>query len=50
MALSAVRTSRREPSLSVKLAFLGQPGAYPEGAQSVETVETHWSYVFLTHR
>lgn len=38
------------PSLAEKVAFLSQPEHYPEPASSVETVETHMSWVFLTDR
>jgi aminoglycoside phosphotransferase family enzyme len=33
--------------LAAKLAFLRQPGSYPQPAIRVETVETHMSWVFL---
>lgn len=33
-----------------KLAFLAEPEAYPERTQSVECVETHMAWVFLTDR
>jgi uncharacterized protein len=36
------------PSLESKVAALCQPGAYPEIPPSVEAVETHMSWVFLT--
>lgn len=35
-------------SLAAKVAFLSRPEAYPEGPVSVETKETHMSWVFLT--
>lgn len=35
-------------SLADKVAFLRQPGNYPEPATRVEAVETHMSWVFLT--
>ncbi|HET7731487.1 MAG TPA: hypothetical protein VFK48_15800 [Usitatibacter sp.] len=34
--------------LAAKVAFLSLPRAYPEGAGSVEAIETHMSWVFLT--
>src|SRR5512135_1803160 len=36
------------PALTDKLAFLSQPAHYPEPTRTVETVETHMSWVFLT--
>lgn len=36
------------PSLADKVAFLRQPGHYPEPTRRVEAVETHMSWVFLT--
>jgi aminoglycoside phosphotransferase family enzyme len=36
------------PSLADKLAFLRQPGHYPDPTSRVEVVETHMSWVFLT--
>ena len=39
---------RAVPSLADKLAFLRQPGHYPEPTSRVEAVETHMSWVFLT--
>ena len=36
------------PSLADKVAFLKQPGHYPESTRRVEAVETHMSWVFLT--
>lgn len=35
-------------ALEASLAFLGQPGAYPESSSQVDAVETHMSWVFLT--
>ncbi len=35
-------------SLGSKVAFLQQPGSYPEKTERVESVETHMSWVFLT--
>ena len=35
-------------SLDSKLAFLRQPGSYPETTYRVEAIETHMSWVFLT--
>jgi uncharacterized protein len=37
-----------EPSLADKLVFLSRPNHYPEPTRSVEAVETHMSWVFLT--
>jgi aminoglycoside phosphotransferase family enzyme len=39
---------RAAPSLADKLAFLRQPGNYPEPTRRVEAVETHMSWVFLS--
>jgi aminoglycoside phosphotransferase family enzyme len=36
------------PSLEAKIAYLRQPGSYPEHPERVATVETHMSWVFLT--
>jgi aminoglycoside phosphotransferase family enzyme len=36
------------PSLEDKVAFLRQPGSYPEPTRQVVAVETHMSWVFLT--
>lgn len=36
-------------ALEAKIAFLKQPAAYPERPARVEAVETHMSWVFLTH-
>jgi aminoglycoside phosphotransferase family enzyme len=36
--------------LAEKVAFLSQPAAYSDGARSVERIETHMSWVFLTER
>ena len=33
-----------------KVAFLGSPTAYPDQPSHVERTETHFSWVFLTHR
>lgn len=35
-------------ALEAKLAFLRQPGSYPERVYRVEAIETHLSWVFLT--
>lgn len=36
------------PSLEDKVAFLSRADAYPEGVSTVEPLETHMSWVFLT--
>jgi aminoglycoside phosphotransferase family enzyme len=36
-----------DPGLAAKVAFLSQPGAYPETTARVVRVETHMSWVFL---
>jgi uncharacterized protein len=33
-----------------KVGFLSRPNSYPEGTRAVETIETHYSWVFLTDR
>jgi len=38
------------PDIAAKVAFLSRPAAYPEAPRSVERVETHMSWVFLTDR
>jgi len=38
------------PSIQEKVAFLRRPEAYPVSTATVETVETHMSWVFLTER
>lgn len=38
------------PDIEAKVAFLSRPAAYPEAPRSVERVETHMSWVFLTDR
>jgi len=40
----------RSTSLSRKVAFLSDPQHYPEATTSVEVVETHFSWLFLTDR
>lgn len=37
----------RDPDLAARVAFLSQPGAYPEPTAGVVRVETHMSWVFL---
>lgn len=39
-----------EIPLESKLAFLRQPSSFPEPTYRVEVIETHMSWVFLTHR
>lgn len=38
------------PSTSATVALLRMPAAYPEGTRSVESIETHMAWVFLTER
>lgn len=40
----------RPPSIREKVAFLRRPEAYPEATATVEPLETHMSWVFLTER
>jgi aminoglycoside phosphotransferase family enzyme len=47
------RPGRRRPgapSLQAKVAFLREPGSYPEPAWRVQAIETHMSWVFLLDR
>lgn len=37
-----------DPDLAAKVAFLRQPGAYPEPVARVQEIETHMSWLFLT--
>ncbi|WP_166263614.1 hypothetical protein [Marinobacter caseinilyticus] len=37
-----------EPTLEEKVSALSRPRAYPVDAVSIESIETHWSWVFLT--
>jgi aminoglycoside phosphotransferase family enzyme len=46
--LAGAVSPRTEPSLEEKVAHLSCADSYVEGATSVEIVETHMSYVFLT--
>jgi len=39
---------RSDVDLDAKVAFLRRPDSYPEATQSVESIETHMSWVFLT--
>jgi aminoglycoside phosphotransferase family enzyme len=39
---------RAAPGIAAKVAFLSRPAAYPDAPRSVERVETHMSWVFLT--
>jgi len=45
---SNTRQVRRAVGLDAKVAFLRRPDSYPEGTRSVESIETHMSWVFLT--
>lgn len=40
----------KAPGVEAKVAFLSRPAAYPEAPGSVERIETHMSWVFLTDR
>lgn len=46
--MSEAAEQRAAPSLADKLAFLMQPGSYPQPTRAVEAIETHMSWVFLT--
>ena len=50
IAAAAPGPSAADPGLAAKVAFLSQPGSYPEPTTHVEAVETHMSWVFLTDR
>lgn len=41
---------RNVPSIGDKVAFLCSPESYPDRPPRVEVIETHMSWVFLTHR
>jgi aminoglycoside phosphotransferase family enzyme len=47
--LSDVGGSDRIP-LAAKVAFLQRAASFPEGAERIEAIETHMSWVFLTER
>jgi aminoglycoside phosphotransferase family enzyme len=40
----------REVGVEAELRFLASPAAYPDRTASVESIETHFSWVFLTDR
>jgi aminoglycoside phosphotransferase family enzyme len=44
------RRGVKGPGIEAKVAFLRRPEAYAENPRSVEVVETHMSWVFLTER
>jgi len=44
------RSAQQEIGIDRKVAFLESPTAYPEQPSSVERIETHFSWVFLTER
>jgi len=46
--LSAASPAENMMDLGAKLALLRQPASYPDASPSVEVVETHMSWVFLT--
>jgi len=53
LAWAELRSRLESPDgveLRGKLAFLLQPGSYPEPTPAVEAIETHMSWVFLTER
>jgi uncharacterized protein len=39
-----------EPTLSEKVAFLRDPTSYADGTAAIESIETHFAWVFLTSR
>lgn len=39
-----------EVPLAAKIEYLRQPGSYPDGAGLIETIETHFAWVFLSRR
>ena len=43
-------TPGRDPTIAEKVAFLSQPRAFHKRCASVEAIETHLSWVFLTDR
>lgn len=46
--MNSMLTAPQEVPLESKLAFLRQPGSFPESTYRVEAIETHMSWVFLT--
>ena len=51
--LIAARSEGRafaDAGLAAKVAFLSQPGSYPDPTGPIEAIETHMSWVFLTDR
>lgn len=48
MGDSTTRAERRRVSLAEKVDFLRRPEAYPEAPASVQAIETHMAWVFLT--
>lgn len=49
MAAQAMTDHRKAVvPLDAKVAFLRQPGSYPDRTESVQAIETHMSWVFLT--
>ncbi len=50
--MSGRRSHRRHavPALATRLAWLADPGVYPDHPVRVATIETHLSFVFLTDR
>lgn len=43
-------TAVTEPDLATKVALLRRPATYPEPTTTIEAIETHMSWVFLTDR
>ena len=50
MTTEAWNEQNNSPDLADKLARLRQPDAYPERPESIEVLETHMSWLFLTKR
>jgi hypothetical protein len=50
MATEGWNEQNNSPDLADKLARLRQPDAYPERPESIEVLETHMSWLFLTKR
>ena len=47
---SPARTRANDDALAPKVSFLQRPSSYREPTETVETVETHFAYVFLCDR
>ncbi|MCW8807960.1 MAG: hypothetical protein OQK79_07595 [Rhodanobacter sp.] len=48
--MAARRSSTEKPGLPAKVAFLRQPASYPERPATVDVLETHMSWLFMTEQ